>query len=70
MAKDLRGIYPTPEIDNLTFTDTSIQNTDARVLTSSSGEIVAVYGIVSDNTAIITDSPETFTQVLSASFSD
>ena len=68
MAEDLREIYLITQLDNLTFSDSRIGNKDVRVLTASTGQVLAVYGIVSRNTAIITDSPETFTRVLNASF--
>jgi len=70
MAQDLREIYLITQLNNLTFSDSRIGNRDVRVLTSSTGQVLAVYGIVSRNTAIITDSPETFTRVLNASFDD
>lgn len=68
MAQDLRELYLIAQLDNVTFTDDHVRDIDVRVLTSSSGQVLAVYGIVSDNTAIITGSMETFIQVVNASF--
>jgi len=70
MAQDLREIYLITQLSNLTFFDSRIGNKDVRILTSPTGQVLAVYGIVSGNTAIITGSSETFTQVVNASFSD
>jgi hypothetical protein len=70
MAQDLREIYLITQLSELTFTDNSIENIDVRLLTTATGEVLVVYGIVSDNTAIITNSLETFTQVVNASFDD
>jgi hypothetical protein len=68
MAEDLRELYLIAESSNLTFTDKRIAGTDVRVLTKASGQVLVVYGIVSDDTAIITNSLDTFTQVVTASF--
>jgi hypothetical protein len=68
MVEDLEEVYLITQTDNLTFTDDRIGSKDVRVATTSDGQVLVVYGIVSDNTAIITNSMDTFTQVLNASF--
>jgi hypothetical protein len=68
MAQDLRELYLITQTNDMVFTDKILGGKDVRALVSANGEVLTVYGIVSDDTAIITKSLETFTQVLNASF--
>jgi len=70
LAADLSALYPISQLNNLTFTDERIENIDVRVLTTSAGTVLAVYGIVSENTAIVTDSRGTFTHIVTTSFAE
>lgn len=68
MAQDLRELYLITQTGNSEFIDMNIAGADVRVLQSVSGETLAVYGIVSTDTAIITGSLDTFIQVVNTSF--
>jgi hypothetical protein len=70
MAQDLKEIYLITQRDGAVFIDNTVAGKDVRTLVSANGQLLAVYGIVSDNTAIITGSLETFSQVLNTSFDD
>jgi len=70
MAKDLKEIYLITQSNDVSFIDDTIAGKDIRILQSADGKILAVYGITSDHTAIITSSLETYTYVMQTSFKD
>jgi len=70
MAEDLKEMYLITQTTGVKFVDDRINNRDVRVLTTATGKVLVVYGIASPNTAIITNSISTFTEVLNASFED
>lgn len=70
MASDLVSFYDISTNSSLDFTDAAIRGTDVRIMRSLEGETLIVYGIVDENTVLISDSVEDFTQVLQTSFSE
>lgn len=68
MVADLREVYLITESGAVLYTDQSVDGQDVRILQSNTGETLLVYGIVNDNTALITRSIDTFYQVLNTSF--
>ena len=65
---DLRLIYDLPLNQNTTFSDQTIGDRDVRVLLSETGQTLIVYGLVNDNTALISNSLADFTQVVETSY--
>jgi hypothetical protein len=70
MANDLKELYLITQTTNSIFVDDTIKNTDVRILKSSDGEVLAVYGIITSDTAIIANSVDTFSQIINASFTN
>jgi hypothetical protein len=70
MAEDLREVYLITQTNNTEFVDRTIAGKDIRVLQSSTGETLAVYGLVAADTALITATEEMFVEVLNTSFSN
>ena len=70
MAENLKELYLIAQPYEATFSDKIINGRDIRLLKSANGEILVVYGIVSQDTVLITSSVEVFTQVVNTSFTD
>lgn len=68
MASDLVELYRISANSSLSFTDDTVQGVDVRVMRTREGETLIVYGIVDENTALIANSIEDFSQVLRTSF--
>jgi hypothetical protein len=69
ILNDMRPLYSLPESSNLSFIDNSIEKHDVRIIKQNK-EVVLLYSIVSDNTAIISKNISDFTEVLESSFAD
>jgi hypothetical protein len=70
MASDLKELYLITQVNDSVFIDDTIGNKDVRILKSTDGDVLAVYGIIANDTAIITSSVDIFSQVLNASFTE
>lgn len=68
MASDLVELYRISTNSSLSFTDDTVQGVDVRVMRTREGETLIVYGIVDENTALIGNSIEDFSQILRTSF--
>jgi len=70
MAQDLKELYLITQSDLAEFSDGTASGKDIRILQSPAGEVLAVYGIVSSDTALVTGSIDTFIEVVNSSFSN
>ncbi len=68
MPEDLQSFYSIPLQNDYSFTDQTVGGIDVRVLLSETGQTLIVYGIVNENTALISSSLEDFSQVVETSF--
>jgi len=68
MHNDLRLIYDLPLTQTTSFTDQTVNGIDVRVLLSETGQTLVVYGMINENTALLTNSLTDFTQVIESSF--
>ncbi len=61
-------MYDLPGEQTTTFTDQTVGGIDVRVLLSETGQTLIVYGMVDENTALLSNSLADFTQVVETSF--
>ncbi len=69
MAQDLSYLYDTDGITTETFTDEKASDIEVRVLRTTNKEVV-VYGIIDDNTVLISNSLADFAQIVELGFTD
>ena len=70
IAADFRTLYDIPTNQTVNFTDQRVSDTDVRVLLLETGQTLLVYGIINENTALISNNLENFSHVLETSFSN
>lgn len=63
MSADIHNLYGTPDQPTNSFIDGSIKGTDVRIL-KHEGAVVLVYGIIDDNTALVTSNEADFSQII------
>jgi hypothetical protein len=68
MFADLQLMYNLQGEQTNTFTDQTVGGIDVRVLLSETGQTLIVYGMVDENTALLSNSLADFTQVVETSF--
>jgi hypothetical protein len=69
LVSDLNKIFTLPEGLTGSFSDRTISDVDVRVL-EKDGKTVLLYGIINENTALITTSAEEFSSIIASEFTD
>ncbi|MCA9355135.1 hypothetical protein KC865_01105 [Candidatus Kaiserbacteria bacterium] len=63
MVSDLKNLYEIPVVSEAKFSDQTVKNVDVRVL-KNDDKVVLMYGMVSNNTAVISSKAEDFAQIV------
>ena len=69
LASDMSTVFALPTTLTSTYSDVTISGVDVRIL-KSEGDVVLLYGIIDENTALIATSEAAFASVIAAEFSN